>query len=69
MESPEILRRLKEVATRSKELDSKLQETNHSFEYCADAVSEMEVVSDKVAKVFALYKDLVDLLNKYNASC
>ncbi|AHL30139.1 uncharacterized protein Eint_080515 [Encephalitozoon intestinalis ATCC 50506] len=68
MDAVEILQRLKEVAEHSKELDFKLQETHKSLESCADATIEMEAISAKISKVFALYRDLVDLLNKYSTS-
>lgn len=64
MDEMEVLGRLKEISARAKELDSKLLETAKSFESCAGASSEMEAISSKIAKVFALYRDLVGLLNK-----
>ncbi|AHL28959.1 hypothetical protein EHEL_080525 [Encephalitozoon hellem ATCC 50504] len=64
MDEMEILKKLKEISARSKELDSKLLETTRSFESYADASSKMEAISTKIARVFALYKDLVGLLNK-----
>lgn len=64
MHPPDTLRRLKQIAAYSKELEAGLAETSRSFDTCAASVSAMEAVSDKVARVFALYRDLVGLLNK-----
>ena len=67
MQPAETLRRLKEIAAHSRELEARLAETNRSFDTCAASVSAMEAVSHKVARVFALYRDLVGLLNKQDS--
>lgn len=58
-----MLQKLRILSRDAKELDLKLTEMKESFDRCMDLVSSMEAISDKVSKVFILYKELVGLMD------
>jgi len=66
MPMPQLqLQKLKEIATHSKLLDSKLSAICLSLQECSDSVSAMQSVSATIDEVFLLYANFIDILNKH----